>query len=78
MIKHLVFSVLLTVISYCLPYNSSQPVWLVSPYFRAGNQAVISTLTGNNTTPQYTFTFSSALSGIPNLGYGIKNYRGKK
>jgi hypothetical protein len=23
------------------------------------------------------FTFSSALSGVPNLAYGIKNYRGK-
>jgi hypothetical protein len=38
---------------------------------------VISTLTGNTSTPTYTFTFSSALSGVPNLAYGIKNYRGK-
>jgi hypothetical protein len=58
-------------------YTSAAPKWLTSPYFRAGNEAVIKVLTGNNTTPTYTFTFSSALPGLPNLAYGIKNYRGK-
>jgi hypothetical protein len=58
-------------------YDSVAPKWLTSPYFRAGNQAVIATLTGNSVTPTFTFTFSSALSANPNLAYGIKNYRGK-
>ena len=53
-----------------------QPVWVTSNYFRAGNEAVINSLTGSSVTPMYTFTFSSALPGIPNLGYGIKNYEG--
>jgi hypothetical protein len=58
-------------------YTSVPPTWLTSPYFRAGSQAVITTLTGNDQTPVFTFTFSSPLTGIPNLAYGIKNYRGK-
>ena len=58
-------------------YDSVAPKWLTSPYFRAGNQAVIATLTGNSVTPTFTFTFSSALTADPNLAYGIKNYRGK-
>lgn len=58
-------------------YDSVAPKWLTSPYFRAGNQAVIATLTGNSVTPTFIFTFSSALSADPNLAYGIKNYRGK-
>ncbi len=57
-------------------YTTSQPQWLSSPFFRAGNEAVISTLTGKDKTPTYTFTFSSALPGLPSLAYGIKNYRG--
>jgi len=57
-------------------FTSANPTWLTSPYFRAGNERVIRTLTGNSTTPQYTFTFSSALPGLPNLAYGIKNYKG--
>ena len=56
--------------------NTTSPVWVTSNYFRAGNQNVISTLTGKNANPPptYTFTFSSPLTGIPELGYGIKNY----
>jgi len=57
-------------------YDSVAPKWLTSPYFRAGNQAVIATLTGNTATPTFTFTFSSSLSANPNIAYGIKNYRG--
>ena len=57
-------------------YASVQPTWLTSPYFRAGNQAVITTLTGNSSTPTFPFIFSSPLTGIPSLAYGIKNYRG--
>lgn len=57
-------------------YTTSQPRWLSSPFFRAGNEAVIKTLTGKDKTPTYTFTFSSALPGLPSLAYGIKNYRG--
>ena len=57
-------------------YTSVSPTWLTSSYFRAGNQIIISSATGNSSKPSFVFTFSSALSGIPNLAYGIKNYRG--
>ncbi len=43
---------------------------------RAGNEDVISQLTGQAIDPIYTFTFSSALPGVPNLAYGIRRYRG--
>lgn len=59
-------------------YNSTGPTWLPSPYFRAGNNRVIITKTAAGQQTYYTFTFSSALSGIPNLAYGVKNYRGKQ
>ena len=64
------------VVEVLAAYNSAEPIWLVSPYFRAGNNQVISTTTGAGTKPTYTFTFSSPVSGIPNLAYGVKNYRG--
>ena len=54
-----------------------QPTWITSPLVRAGNKNVISTLTGNNVTPTFTFTFSSPLPGVPYLGYKIKAYEGK-
>lgn len=58
-------------------YLSVEPTWLTSPYFRAGSQKIISSATGNSSKPAFVFTFSSALSGVPNLAYGVKNYRGK-
>lgn len=59
-------------------YTSVPPTWLTSPYLRAGYEGVITSYTGSNVpSTSYTFTFSSALPGIPNLAYGIKNYRGK-
>jgi hypothetical protein len=66
----------LRIVNSTKTYASVPPTWLTSPYFRAGHQAVIQTLTGNNQTPTFTFTFSSALTGSPDLAYGIKNYRG--
>ena len=71
---------MLVIIIFCfctLPIssNTAQPVWLTSNYFRAGNEDVISGSSANSQ-PSYTFTFSSALSGVPELGYGIKNYEG--
>ena len=57
-------------------YNSVAPLWLTSKFMRAGNEDVIKELTGEAIDPIYTFTFSSALPGIPNLAYGIRRYRG--
>ena len=71
-------TVFLQLITLANAYQTALPVWLTSPLFRAGNNAVISNFTGSATNPQYTFTFSTALSDIPNLAYGIKGYRGKE
>ena len=59
-------------------YTSNAPTWLTSPFFRAGQEEVISTFTGSSQYPfrSYTFTYSSALPGVPNLAYGIQKYRG--
>lgn len=57
-------------------FLTAPPVWVTSSYFRAGNEAVISRLTGNNETPTYTFLFSSSLPGVPRLAYGVKGYMG--
>ena len=66
----------LSFVPVALCYLSAAPEWLTSTYFRANNEDVIATLTGSSSTPTYTFTFSSALPGVPNLAYGIKNYMG--
>ena len=52
------------------------PAWIKSDYFRAGYEDVIDSFTDENTNPvpSYTFTFTSALSGLPELGYGIKSF----
>ena len=73
LISLIMFSFILTFVA---SYNAVAPTWLTSPYFRAGNNKVINRNTGNNTTPTYTFTFSSSLTGVPNLAYGVKSYRG--
>lgn len=61
---------------YVTSIYTTPPTWVTSNLVRAGNQNVIASITGKNSTPTYTFTFSSNLSGIPNLGYGIKAYEG--
>jgi|LakMenEpi03Aug12_release.lakeMendotaPanAssembly.Ray.scaffolds.fasta_scaffold202773_1 hypothetical protein len=50
------------------------PIWLTSNYIRSGNQNLFTTLTGSGNIYTYNFPFSSNLSGIPHLGYGIKAY----
>jgi hypothetical protein len=67
---------LLFLIHSILSINTSNPIWKTSIYFRAGQENAISTLTGNTKTPQYTFVFSSALTGVPNIAYGISKYQG--
>lgn len=52
------------------------PTWVTSNYIRSGNQDLFTTLTGPGTVHVYSFSFSSSLSGIPHLGYGIKSYQG--
>ena len=79
-IHHGIFTVIL--ILFCnichiaSQYTEVDPIWITSPYFRANNEPVINVLTGSSSTPRYTFTFSSALPGLPNLAYGIKGYKG--
>ena len=68
--------ILLCLLKVTFSYLAAAPEWLTSDFFRAGNEDVIATLTGSDKTPEYTFTFSSPLPGVPSLAYGIKNYEG--
>ena len=77
--KHGLFKVILFMLFTGLTFSftTAPPTWLTSPFFRANNEAVISSYTGSDQTPTYTFTFSSALPGVPNIAYGIRGYEGK-
>ena len=55
---------------------SYPPIWVSSNYIRAGNQDLFTTLTGSGVINSFNFIFSSSLSGVPHLGYGIKAYQG--
>ena len=70
--------ILILNIPFSLAMKSNPPIWSTSEFFRAGNQDIIATLTDQSTVPipQFTFIFSSPLSGMPKLGYGIKSYHG--
>ena len=72
-----VFLVYQTII-HTVSIYTTPPVWVTSNYVRAGNENVIAVLTNQTTTPipNHNFTFSSPLTGTPNLGYGIKAYEG--
>lgn len=61
-----------------LSLYTTQPVWVTSPYVRAGSENVISVTTNETTlpVPTHRFFFSTPLTGTPNLGYGIKAYEG--
>ena len=74
-----IFLVLLVLVQSIISYVFSEvpPTWLTSPYFRANNEGVIQTLTGAGVAPNYTFIFSSNLTGLPNIAYGVKGYEGK-
>jgi hypothetical protein len=74
MIFKLLFFFLFSYGAIC--FNSVAPAWLTSPYFQASRKDVISTLTGNDKTPNYTFTFNKPFPSIPNLAYGISKYQG--
>lgn len=52
------------------------PVWLTSPYVQADTKSIITTKTGNSSTPTATLTFPNAFSNLPNIGYGIDGYEG--
>lgn len=53
------------------------PTWVTSPFVKADWKKIISTKTGNTSTPTGSLTFSApAFTAIPNLGYGISNYDG--
>ena len=70
-------TLVISLISAIAAYNTTAPVWITSPLFRAGDKRVIDfNLTGSGTNPRYVFTYSSSLTGVPNLAYGIKAYRG--
>ena len=76
-IKKLSLAILiLAVVSHRATCATYAPSWVTNSYVQAGNEQIISTLTGNNQTPTYIFNFANAFPNIPNLGYGLKNYIG--
>lgn len=52
------------------------PIWITSPYLKAGTSHIITTITDSTQTPTATIPFSSAFADIPNLGYGASTYLG--
>lgn len=54
------------------------PTWITSHYIQADHYNVISTKTGNTSTPTATMTFAKQFQKIPNLGYGSAAYIGLK
>lgn len=53
------------------------PIWVTSPYLKAGFNNIIAVQTGNTSTPTATIPFTGvAFTNIPNLGYGASTYRG--
>lgn len=53
------------------------PQWITSHYIRASSADIITTRTGNSSTPTAIIPFSSAFTQIPNIGYGAISYMGK-
>ena len=56
---------------------TNSPIWKTSEYIQAGSYDLISSLTTSNETPTHNFTFVRAFSGIPMIGYGLRDYEGK-
>lgn len=52
------------------------PIWMTSPYVQASSKTVFSSYTTSGTIYTTTFTFGSAFSGLPKIGYGFKAYKG--
>lgn len=52
------------------------PTWVTSAYVKANSNKIIATLTGNSSTPTYTFVFSSPFPTLPNIAYGMDKYIG--
>lgn len=67
----------LIVLAACLPLGEClyiPPVWLTSSYLQADSCKIISTRTGNDSTPTATLLFRTSFSQTPNIGYGISSY----
>ncbi len=53
------------------------PIWVTSPYLKAGSNNIITVRTGSSTTPTATIPFTGvAFTNIPNIGYGASTYNG--
>ena len=52
------------------------PTWITSSFVQAASYKIISTRTGNSSTPTATMPFSASFPSPPNLGYGVINYEG--
>ena len=71
--KFLVLTILTKLINCLVQY---QPTWLAHNYIRANFQDLFTSLTLSGANTDYVITFSSSLSGIPMLAFGIKSYQG--
>lgn len=64
--------------AFCICLYTTTPVWVTSPYIKAGSNNVIATLTGNTSTPTATIPYPGLpFTMVPNIGYGSTSYIGK-
>lgn len=74
----LVFQVLAHISLASTVIGTTAPQWQSSPYFRASRYQIVSThLQPTDPPATYTFLFTPVFQNMPNVAYGIKEYRGK-
>ena len=57
-------------------YSVSNPTWINSPYFCAGNNDIINSNTNGGQTRTQNIPFTVAFTGVPSIVYAIKTYKG--
>lgn len=73
--KRFVFEIIIAVLlTKVISFTSVSPTWVKNAYFRSDNAKVINKNTKSGEVTTHTFLYSSSLSGVPGIAYGIKSY----
>lgn len=71
--SYILISITIYLVKKAASISTVAPTWMSSPYFRAGQQQIVSSfLTPTNPAATYQFLFSPAFNNTPNVAYGIK------